>query len=149
MRVEQIKQAIMSEDGPAEVRLGWEVVDFRPDASGWQAIYLQPEPGTGPGWYAVPVVGWLIQKAQPYDARTFRNLDDADDRVPWEEGDPKTHQVVAGVVEDIYIEPADFVDTFWQLVPPGESFSPTAEQIADRRERYHHRQEMRRQQRRG
>ncbi|MGH9214058.1 MAG: hypothetical protein ACRD2C_25825 [Acidimicrobiales bacterium] len=143
----------MTDEGREDVRLRWEVVDFRPDPSGWQAIYFHTEPGPGRGWYAVPVVGWLVQKARRYDALTTEDVDDADaedaainDRVPSNWDEPKSWRVVAGVLEDICIEPADYSDTLWRLVAPGESFSSTAEQLDGRRARYHHSHQMRRQQ---
>ena len=100
----------------------WTTVDFRPDPSGWRAIFLNYEPGNWTdhhGWHEVPIAGWLIQHERP-DPPTWVDPDRVDAPAF------RDARVVAGIVLDDEITPAASLTGYWFLAAPGEDPSDDA-----------------------
>lgn len=96
----------------------WRTTDFRPDSSGWQAVYLKPEEGID----FVPVVGWLIQEMLLCYKTPFEDHDpEEQDRIPG-------MRVTAGVLEHCNIIAADDNSNFWLLLGPGGGRVPTLQE---------------------
>jgi hypothetical protein len=108
-----------------KARRSWRTIDFRPNDTGWRAVYLDED---GQGWTFKRVVGWLIQEEVLDDAQAREDLP------PNEHPPLPDRRVVAGIVNYDAIEAASDPVAFSYLLAPGD-VSPAGEAALEERRR--------------